>query len=98
MKPVKPWPAGTTCPEPDYPAFADALRRASYHYADDKGDEWADGDACMEQAVEIAINAGWPYWAMKRMYAEITPLPTFDSFMGFYCKQLLVAAKARGEA
>jgi hypothetical protein len=90
---VRPWPAGAVCPEPSYPDFAGALKRASHHFADDSGKEWGSANACMDRAAEIAINAAWPYWAMKRMYAEIGPLPTFDNFMGVYCKRLLAAAK-----
>lgn len=87
-KPVQPWPAGTGCPEPQYPDFAKALGMASHHFADDSGKEWGAARLCMNRAAEIAIAAQWPYWAMKRMYAEIGPLPTFDSFMETYCKAL----------
>lgn len=93
MKAVQPWPANTVCPEPDYPDFAKALNQASHHFADDSGKEWSAANACMDRAAEIAANAAWPYWAMKRMYQEIRPLPTFDDFMGVYCKRLLAAAQ-----
>lgn len=91
---VTPWRAGTVCPETSYPDFAKALGIASHHFADDSGKEWGAANDCMDQAAEIAVNAAWPYWAMKRMYAEIGPLPTFDNFMGVYCKRLLARAKA----
>lgn len=93
MSAVQPWPSGTICPEKDYPEFSKALNQASHHFADDSGKEWGQADACMARAAEIAVNAAWPYWAVKRMYAEIGPLPTFDNFMGVYCKRLLAAAQ-----
>lgn len=96
MTKVQPWRAGTTCPEPAYPDFAAALKKASHHYADDSGKEWGQADDCMKQAVEIAVRAAWPYWAMQRMYKEIAPLPTFDHFMGAYCQHAL--ANLRGGA
>ena len=89
---VKPWPADTVCPEKDYPAFAEELKQASHHYADDSGKEWGQANLCMERAADTAINAAWPYWAMKRMYREIAPLPSFDSFMEAYCRKLLDTA------
>ena len=89
IRAVKPWPAGSVCPEQGYADFADALKQASHHYADDSGKEWGSADGCMKGAAEIAASASWPYWAMKRMYAEIAPLPSFDNFMGIYCKLLL---------
>lgn len=88
---VAPWPAGTTCPEQGYAEFAAALNKASHHFADDSGKEWGQAGDCMKKAVEIAINARWPYWAMQRMYREIAPLPTFDHFMGDYCATALTA-------
>ena len=93
MRAVKPWPAGTICPEQDYSAFANELNMASHHYADDSGKEWGIASDCMNRAAEIAVNASWPYWAMQRMYREIAPLPTFDNFMGVYCGLLLARAK-----
>lgn len=94
MSAVKPWPAGSVCPEPDYAAFAEALKQASYHFADDSGKEWGRANLCMATAASYAINAAWPYWVMKRMYREIAPLPTFDSFMDVYCRQLLAKVMA----
>lgn len=91
---VKPWPAGSVCPEAGYADFAKALNDASYYFADDSGKEWSEGHRCMAQAVEIAVNAAWPYWAMKRMHKEAAPLPGFDSFMEAYCRQLLAKATA----
>lgn len=93
MKPVKPWPTGSACPEPAYPDFAKALKQASHHFADDSGKEWGAAHDCMDQAVSIAIEARWPHWAMKRMYREIGPLPSFDDFMERYCKVLLATSK-----
>ncbi len=91
---VKPWHSGSVCPEDGYANFAKALHQASHHYADDNGKEWEQGHRCMKQAADIAINAAWPYWAMKRMYKEAAPLPSFDSFMEAYCRQLLAKAVA----
>lgn len=93
---VQPWPAGTFCPEPAYADFADALNRASHHFADDSTKEWGLANECIARAAEIAISARWPYWAMKRMHNEIGPLPTFDSFMEVYCKRLM--ARSEGGA
>jgi hypothetical protein len=87
-KQIAPWRADTVCPEKEYPDFAAALKLASHHFADDSGKEWGAAKACMDRAAEIAVSAGWPYWAMKRMYKEISPLPSFDDFMGTYCKRL----------
>lgn len=95
---LQPWPSGTDCPEEAYPDFAKALNQASHHFADDTCKEWGAARECMDRAVSIAVNASWPYWAMKRMYVEIAPLPTFDNFMGAYCKALLADAKAKGGA
>ena len=93
MNAVQPWASGTPCPVEGYSDFAKALKQASYHFADDSGKEWGSANACMDRAAEIAVNAAWPYWAMKRMYQEIGTLPTFDNFMGVYCKRLLAAAQ-----
>lgn len=89
---VTPWPAGSVCSEVGYADFAKALHQASHHYADDRGKKWGHGNRCMEQAADIAINAAWPYWAMKRMHKEAAPLPSFDSFMEAYCRHLLAKA------
>ena len=93
MKAVMPWPAGTICPEASYPEFSHELKMASHHFADDSGREWGAANDCMKRAAEIAVSALWPYWAMKRMYQEIAPLPSFDSFMEVYCKRLLTGGK-----
>lgn len=93
MKAVQPWISGTVCPEPEYADFASALNLASHHFADDSAKEWGAAKACMKRAVEVAVNASWPYWAMKRMYREIAPLPSFDSFMEIYCGQLLAGGR-----
>ena len=94
---VKPWPAGGVCPEKDYADFAAALNKASHHFADDSGKEWGAADDWMSAAADIAIGVNWPYWAIKRMYREIAPLPTFDTFMEVYCREALTAARqARG--
>ena len=93
VKAVQPWRSGTVCPEPAYAEFAKALNLASHHFADDSGKEWGAANRCMARAAEIAVGARWPYWAMQRMYKEISPLPTFDSFMGTYCKFLLARAR-----
>jgi hypothetical protein len=90
---VQPWPAGSVCPEAGYADFAKALNDASHHYADDSGKEWGQAGACMERAVNVAINSAWPYWVIKRMHREIAPLPSFDSFMEAYCKRLLADAQ-----
>lgn len=91
-KPVSPWPAGTDCPEPVFPAFKKALISASFHYADDSGSEWGSAGDRMREAARIAVEAEWPYWAIKRMYGEIKPLPSFDEFMGRYCVALRALA------
>lgn len=93
---VLPWPAGTICPEPAYVDFADALNKASHHFADDSGREWGLADGHMARAAEVAISARWPYWAMRRMFNEIAPLPTFHSFMEVYCRLLM--ARSEGGA
>lgn len=86
---MEPWPAGATCPAEGYPDFAKALSLASYHYTYDSGEMRRAGDGLMEHAAQIAIDASWPYWAMRWMYEEIAPLPSFDSFMRVYSKQLM---------
>ena len=93
---VKPWPAGTVCPEKGYADFAAALNKASHHFADDSGKEWGAANDWMDAAADIAIDARWPYWAMKRMYREVAPLPSFDTFMEGYCRTAL--ANLRGDA
>lgn len=90
MRQVKPWAAGSVCPEQDYPDFANALKQASHHFADDSGREWGEAHTHMKRAAEIAASASWPYWTMKRMYGEIAPLPNFDAFMEVYCRHILV--------
>jgi hypothetical protein len=91
---IKPWPAGSVCPEDGYADFAKALNDASHHFADDSGKEWGQANRCMERAVEIAANETWPYWVMKRMHKEVAPLPSFDSFMEAYCRHLLAKVLA----
>jgi hypothetical protein len=88
FKSVKIWSRDEPCPEPDFPAFKRALVNASYHYADDSGGEWGSAGECMREAARIAVEAAWPYWAIKRMYEEAKPLPGFDDFMKYYCVAL----------
>ena len=79
-KSIQSWPAGSPCPIPCYPSFKSLLSSASHHFADDSGKEWPLGDSAMKKAASLVINDGLPFWAIKRMFQEAAPLPSFDTF------------------
>lgn len=81
---VKPWKAGEECPLKGFSEFKKELDLASYHNAADQHGEWSKARECVRAAAEIAIDSGWPYWAMKRMFDEIGPLVAWDGFMQSY--------------
>ena len=83
MKPVKPWPQNTECPEVGFNKFKNALNQASFHHAG-MVNEWGDVKSYIQIAAEIAIEADWPYWVMERMFKEISPLVAWDQFMQTY--------------
>jgi hypothetical protein len=88
MKAIRPWPAKTECPEPEFVDFKAALSRASFHNAADNSSEWKHADSHVAAAAAVADTAGWPYWAMKRMFSEIGPMVAWDSFMQAYINLL----------
>ena len=80
MKAISPWPAKTGCPEPEFADFKAALNHASFHNI-----AWI---SHVTAAAVVADTAGWPYWAMKRMFDEIGPMVAWDSFMQAYINLL----------
>ena len=88
MKAISPWPAKSGCPEPEFADFKAALNHASFHNAADNSSEWKYADSYVTAAAVVADTAGWPYWAMKRMFDEIGPMVAWDSFMQAYINLL----------
>lgn len=80
---MKPWPAGTECPAEGYQTFKSLLDKASFHNASEFGEQHLARSA-RQQAAKVAVEEGWPYWAMERMWGEIKPLETWSTFMQNY--------------
>jgi hypothetical protein len=88
MKAVSPWRAGEECALEGFQSFKKALNRASFHNSADFGGR-AEARAATDEAVRIAIEQRWPYWAMERMFREIAPLVDWSTFMQKYIDQLV---------
>lgn len=84
MKSVRPWPVDVDCPVEGFRDFKEELLRASYHNAAEGTGEMGQARSCVRAAAEIAIDRKWPYWAMERMFREISPLVVWDSYMTAY--------------
>lgn len=78
---MQPWPAGTECPFEFYPEFKALLNQASYHYADDSGNEWQKGSLCLKDAANMAADLELPFWIIDRVVRETKSLITLDTFM-----------------
>jgi hypothetical protein len=87
MKSVSPWSANTECPLEGFQEFKRALLDASYYHAGSQ-QEWNLAKSCIQKAAEIAIGQDWPYWAMHRMFCEISPLVEWSQFMQKYINTL----------
>jgi hypothetical protein len=85
---MKPWPAKTECPYDGFQEFKKFLNKASYHNAAEGAGEMGDAATAIYNAVDVAIAHNWPYWVMNRMFSEIQPLVTWDSFMHKYITAL----------
>ena len=78
---MQPWPAGTECPYEFYPEFKSLMQSASYHYADDSGNEWQRGSLYLQDAANMAADLELPFWVITRMVQETKSLVTLDLFM-----------------
>ena len=87
MKSISPWSANTECPLEGFQEFKRALLDASYHHAGSQ-QEWNLAKTCIQKAAEVAIEQGWPYWVMDRMFREISPLVEWSQFMQTYINTL----------
>lgn len=93
MKAVKPWPAKTECPLEGFEQFKIHLMSVSYHNAAPGVGERQAAKTSRERAASLAIRQEWPYWVMERMFREIGPLESWDSFMQTYIELLMKKAK-----
>ena len=93
MKSVRPWSAKTECPLEGFAEFKKALFDASFHNAAESSGEAGSARKAINVAAEIAIEQEWPYWAMERMFGEVSPLVAWDSFMQTYINVLHTKAK-----
>lgn len=82
------WKSGIECPEVGYQDLKAYLNQASYHFADDNGNEYQKGSFNVQKAADLAIAQDWPMWAIQRMFREINPLVTWDQFLTKYIDQL----------
>ena len=98
MKSVKPWPAGTECPEPGYTEWRAALNQASFHNAAENSSEWRSAGTRIQQAAAIAVEQDWPYWAQERMWRDVGPLVEWGSYMQVYINTLKTAAQEKERA
>lgn len=87
MKSISPWSQNEVCPLEGFQEFKSALSSASYHNAGPV-DEWGQAKSYVVVAAEIAIAQDWPYWAMERMFRDVAPLVSWDSFMQNYINVL----------
>ena len=85
---VEIWKPGETPNVEGYTEFKDALMKASFHYADDRGGEWGLAKEEVRKAAGIAAEAKWPFWALDRMFREMNSLVTFGDFMQQYINYL----------
>lgn len=85
---MTPWPADTECPYEFYPKFKASLNQASYHFADDTGNEYQKGYRHIDEAVKQIVDLQMPYWAIRRMVSDAKSLVDFDSFMAKLLKHL----------
>jgi hypothetical protein len=83
MKSISPWKQTEECPVIGFQDFKRALIDASFHHAGPSG-EWRLARNNITIAANIAITEDWPYWAMERMFKEISPLVEWDQFMQSY--------------
>ena len=81
---VRPWSASEPCPLPRFDEFKEALNSASYHNAAEQPGEGHLARSRVETAADIAIDQGWPLWAMERMFKEVRPLVDWSSFLQKY--------------
>lgn len=84
IKPVRPWSPNEDCPLEGFQDFRKELMQASFHNAAPGSGELAPARKAVKDAAKIAIDEGWPYWAMERMFKEIKPLVAWDQFMQSY--------------
>ena len=98
MKSVKPWPAGTECPEQGYTEWRAALNQASFCNAAESSGEWRGAASRIAEAAAIAVEQDWPYWAQERMWRDVAPLVEWGSYMQSYINTLRrSAAQHQGE-
>lgn len=98
MKAISPWAANTECPLEGFQEFKRALLDASYHHAAASQQEWKLAKACVQKAAEIAIEQGWSYWAMDRMFREIAPLVEWGQFMQTYINTMKITVDKHVES
>ena len=84
IKPVRPWKWNEECPLGGFVEFKEELVQASYHNAAERSGEMKLARERVRAAAKIAIDRGWPYWVMERMFKEIGPLVDWVSFMNAY--------------
>jgi hypothetical protein len=84
IKSVHPWSRNTECPLEGFSQFKEDLLRASFHNAAEGAGEDGQARSCTRAAAEVAIDNRWPYWAIERMFNEISPLVTWSTFMSAY--------------
>jgi hypothetical protein len=82
------WNSGQECPWPIYEDFKKLLNDASYHFADDSGQEWGRGYNLVDDAVDLVISNGYDYNAIKRMVSETKSLVDGDMFLRLVVKKL----------
>jgi len=66
---------------PGFDLYAEHIRQASFHYADDSGGEWGMGAARVAKAASVANENGWHFWQMEQAHKHVAPLVTFSQFM-----------------
>lgn len=74
-----------TMNNPDFRAetdFVEHLTNASYHYADDRGGEWATARAHVIEAARIAVREGWNDDRVKELYDKSQQLVAYDEVHG----------------
>lgn len=89
------WRAGSECDYPSYQDFKKALSEASFCFAGPI-EEMGCGKKALSKAVDIAIENGYRYWAMQRMFKEGEFLVSFDHFMGVYVATCVAKINSQG--
>ena len=80
MQPVRGWKPAEKPPLNGFDEFDKALRLASVHNAAETTNEAVQARKATDDAAQIVVANGWPYWATERAFRYVSPLMSWDAF------------------